>query len=250
VCFRQRNVLYGGVPQAASLNPRSAAVLANLGLARQKAGYLEGAKNAYEAALTLDPTAISVALSLCEAYDELELDGAATRLRLQLLDSITSLPVAHRKALVDEEADVRRGLALAFTNSGNISAAERVLRDGLVVDPRLVILHALVHIPHVPVSLQEIVDSRGKTMAALDAVLISRQPRLPPGEAIEVIGDMGYYLTYNGMNDEEFRRKIAAVHGVVYPHLTQFTPPAIPFGRDLRNDAVGILAVPPRLPRR
>jgi tetratricopeptide (TPR) repeat protein len=238
------------VLQAANLNPRSAVVLINLGLARQRAGYLEGAKNAYEAALRLDPTAISAALSLCEVYDELELNSEAMRLRWQLLNSITALQTERRKALMDEELDVRRGLAFGLTNAGNISAAVQVLSEGFAIDPRLAILHALVHIPHVPGSLQEIMDSRLKTMAALEVILSTRQPQLMPGDSIEVIGDMGYYLTYNGMNDEEFRRKIAAVHAVVYPHLTAFPPPVVPGHRDLLSDAQGAVSIPPRLSRR
>lgn len=72
---------------------------------------------------------------------------------------------------------------------------------------------------------------------------------------------MGYYLTYHGVNDEEFRRKIGYMHAYAYPHLVaragHVSSPALTAASEATHTkeeyyraATALMHDPPHLPRK
>lgn len=144
---------------------------------------------------------------------------------------------------------IRCQLSFGLSSLGLVQQAAAVLAEGLAVDPVLHIRHALAFIPVVQVLLllnaslllcckarhrpapfltfvrprstqlshAESASLRQQTEAHVDAVLarlrdgtlsITRPGAAPPSP-LDVAGDMGYYLTYQGRNDRQLRTKIA-----------------------------------------
>jgi tetratricopeptide (TPR) repeat protein len=235
---------------------------ANLGLARFTAGYLDGAVAAYERAVELDPDAFMSAVMLAEAYDERGRQERAMALRETLLRRLEAMSAEQRGAMREDESALRRSLSIAYTSAGRIESASQVLLDGLDVDPRLVIPFTLCHIAHIPASEAAIADTRALTMELIDTVLVqlrSGELKLVTGQSVELYSDAGYYLTYHGLNNELFRRKIGDMHAMAYPHLTLVLPHVDrgegPDGAALSGHAAllasaAVLRTPPVLDRR
>jgi hypothetical protein len=99
--------------QGARLNPEDPAILANLGLARLQAGYVDGAIAAYEESWRLDPEMLSSGTSLATAYDDIGRTNDALVLREQLLARmVAKVQRLGRSAVaINEETDLRRSMA-------------------------------------------------------------------------------------------------------------------------------------------
>ena len=245
------------------MNPNSASIRSNLGLARQQAGYIDGALREYEEALRLDPSMVSAAVSVAELYDETERQAEALALRETLLLQISTLSPQYQEQYRDYEIDLKRSLARAYTSEGLTQKSVALLVAGALKDPRLLLLAALSHIPFVPSSEHEIAEARIATVAAvrevIDGFASGRTKPLLPGATVELYGDTGYFLTYHGENNERLRADIGRMHALAYPHLRYAAPhvgrpplegdiPGTAF--DYLRASAALIRSPPHLPRK
>jgi protein O-GlcNAc transferase len=197
--------------RAVRLNPQNASALNNLGNLRRAAWRLDEAACCYQAAVSLDDRFAAAQSNLGSTFaDQSNFDQAIACYR-RALEIDPGFVVAHKN------------LASSLCEQGRCDeAAEelRLARELLPEDSALKIRSALL-LPTIIKSSAWIDERRRKLSNDLDALLSAD---LSVEDPINQTLGPAFFLAYQGHNDLELQRKIAAVYRRVIPSLA-FTAP-------------------------